>query len=102
MLPLELVNLRSLEYLGLRENNFDGQIPTELGLLQSQTFLDISDHECITEASIPSQVGNLLSLKTFYTKRSPLRGSLPIELFGLVSYEEFNLSENNLSGSLPL
>ena len=61
MLPSEIGDLRSLEYLELRENNFDGQIPTELGLLQSPTFLDISDHECITETSIPSQVGNLSS-----------------------------------------
>jgi len=69
MLPSEVVNLRSLEYLELRENNFDGQIPTELSLLQSLTFLDVSDHECITEASILSEVGNLSSLKIFYAKR---------------------------------
>ena len=102
MLSSEIGNLRSLEYLELRENNFDGQIPTDLGLLQSLTLLDISDLECITEASIPSEVGNLSSLKTFYTKRSRLRGALPTELFGLVSLEEFNLSENSLSGSLLL
>jgi len=56
--------------LELRENNFDWQIPTDLGLLQSLTLLDISDLESITEASIPSEVGNLSSLKTFYTNRS--------------------------------
>ena len=102
MLSSEIGNLRSLEYLELRENNFDGQIPAYLGLLQSLTLLDISDLECITEASIPSEVGNLSSLMTFYTKRSRLRGALPTELFGLVSLEEFNLSENSLSGSLLL
>ena len=102
MLSSEIGNLRSLEYLELRENNFDGQIPTDLGLLQSLTLLDISDLECITDASIPSEIGNLSSLKTFYTKRSRLRGALPTELFGLVSLEEFNLSENSLSGSLLL
>jgi len=33
MLPAEIGNLRSLEYLDIRKNSFDGQIPTELGLL---------------------------------------------------------------------
>ena len=92
MLSSKIGNLRSR----------DGQIPTDLGLLQSLTLLDIIDLECITEASIPSEVGNLSSLKTFYTRRSRLRSALPTELFGLVSLEEFNLSENSLSGSLLL
>ena len=58
--------------------------------------MDISDHECtsrITDASIPSEVGNLSSVKAFYRKRSRLRGTFPTELFGLVSLEEFNFSE---------
>jgi len=50
MLSSDIGNLRSLEYLELRENNFDGQIPTDLGVLQSLTLLDISDLECSTEA----------------------------------------------------
>ena len=64
MLSSEIGNLRSLEYLELRENNFDGHIPTDLGLLQSLTLLDISDLECIAEASMPSEVGNLSSPET--------------------------------------
>jgi len=102
MLPSEIGNLRSLEYLELRENNFDEQIPTEHGLLQILTFLDLSDHKCIAETSIPSEVGNLSSLKTFYAIRSRLRGTFSTELFGLASLEEFNFLENSLSGSLPL
>jgi len=46
-LPSEMSELRSLEYLELRENNFDGQIPTELGLLQNLTDLDISVHDIL-------------------------------------------------------
>ena len=97
----EIGNLRHLEFLELRENNFDGQIPTELGLLQSLTYLDISDHEYFTESTIPSEIGNLSSLKTLHMSRNGLSGTLPYELFGLISLQEMNLSWNSLHGSLP-
>jgi len=102
MLPSEIGNLRSLEYLELRKNSFDGKIPTELGLLQSLTYLDISDHEYFTEATIPSEIGNLSSLKALCMSRNGLRGTVPSELFGLVSLETLYLSWNSLRGSLPL
>jgi len=58
--------------------------------------LDISDHEYFTEATIPSKIGNLSSLKALCMSRNGLRGTVPSELFGLV------LSWNRLRGSLPL
>lgn len=63
MLPSEIGYLSSLKYLKVRKTSLDGQIPTELGLLQSLTYLDISYHEHLTEATIPSEVGNLSSLE---------------------------------------
>jgi len=102
MLPSEIGNLRTLEYLELRENSFDGQIPTELDLLQNLTYLDISDHKYLTEPTIPSEFGNLSSLKKLYMSYNGLRGTVPPELFDLVSLEELYLSGNSLSGSLPL
>jgi len=87
--------------LELRDNSFDGQIPTELGLLQNLTYLDISNHKYFTESTIPSELGNLSSLKKLYMSHSGLLGTVPPELFGLVSLEEMNLSWNSLSGSLP-
>ena len=58
--------------------------------------MDISDHEYFTEATIPSEIGNLSSLKALCMSRNGLRGTVPSELFGLV------LSWNRLRGSLPL
>ncbi len=64
--------------------------------------LDISNNQYFMEGSIPSEVGNLSSLKTLYMSGSRLRGTLPSEMFGLMSLEELDMSENRLSGSLPL
>ena len=70
--------------------------------MQSLTYLDISDHEYFTEATVPSEIGNLSSLKALCMSRNGLRGTVPSELFGLVSLEELYLSSNSLRGTLPL
>jgi len=44
MLSSEIGNLRSLEYLELQENNFDGTLPTELFGLVSLEELNLSEN----------------------------------------------------------
>ncbi|KAG5226231.1 receptor protein [Salix suchowensis] len=102
------VNLSSLS---MSMNNFQGQIPAEIGAYFPRLeFLMVSDNSF--DGSIPSSLGNMSSLQlldlsnNFLTGRThsniSLQGQIPGWIWNMSSLEFLDLSANNFSGPLPL
>jgi Leucine-rich repeat (LRR) protein len=98
-IPSELGNLQSLTKLDLYWNNYlSGQVPSELGNLQSLTELDLSYNAL--KGQIPSELGNLQSLTELDLSYNAFSGPIPEELYLMTNMERFSLQKNALSGSI--
>lgn len=112
------MNLFITDRLNLRENFYDGQIPSTIGdLPQTLAFLDLSANQLT--GTIPTEAGRLLQLtdlRLALSDRSPtpdgfcrgasnplgcLSGTIPTELGLLVNLRSLWLFSNNLTGMLP-
>uniref|UniRef100_A0A6N2N073 Uncharacterized protein n=1 Tax=Salix viminalis TaxID=40686 RepID=A0A6N2N073_SALVM len=100
----------NLSYLSMSMNNFQGQIPAEIGAyFPGLEFLMVSDNGF--DGSIPSSLGNMSSLQlldlsnNFLTGRThsniSLQGQIPGWIGNMSSLEFLDLSANNFSGPLP-
>lgn len=98
----------TLTTLNLSGNNFTGPIPLQgshASELLVQTpylqmeYLDLSSNS-LTDA-LPSEIGNLGSLKLLNLARNVFSGPLPSELSKLNSLEYLDLSGNNFTGKIP-
>ncbi len=98
-LPAEIGDLNSLNFLDLGFNNLSGTIPTELGNLTGLTFLDLGANEF--SGSIPVEIGNLINLTQLNLFGNELSGTIPNEIGNLFTLEELNLSYNELNGTIP-
>ncbi len=78
VIPAEIGQLASLEYLDLSRNRLTGTIPAELGQLASLTYLSLPDNQL--SGRIPSQLGRLASLTRPVLGDNRLRGTIPPEL----------------------
>ena len=58
------------------------------------------DHNSL-RGSIPTEIGNLTSLKGLFLKNNYLSGSIPTQIGSLTSLQFFYLYDNTLSGSIP-
>lgn len=97
-IPEEIGSLESLEVLDLGGNILTGSIPAALGNLENLQVLDLS-HNRLTR-SIPPELGNLESLRTMNLGGNLLWGSIPPEL-GNLRVEILDLSYNGLTGPIP-
>ena len=84
----------------LRKNNLTGTIPTELGDILSLQYLDLDTNK-IT-GSIPKEIGNLVNLEYLYLAGNKLTGSIPSELSQLSKLLLLYLSDNQLDGAIPV
>lgn len=106
------------DLLNLRENFYEGQIPSTIGdLPQTLAFLDLSANQWT--GTIPTEAGRLLQLTDLRLALSDraatpdgfcagpnnplgcLSGTIPTELGLLVNLKSLWLFSNNLSGMLP-
>ena len=76
-----------------------GPIPSELGELASLRSLDLGSNGL--SGSIPPELGKLARLAQLDFRFNNLSGSIPSELGGLVSLERMEVRHNHLSGSIP-
>ena len=70
-----------IEILELWDNKLVGPIPTELGNLDSLTYLDVARNSLT--GTIPTELGNLNSLAVLYIEENSLEGTIPMELWDI-------------------
>ncbi|CAH9127632.1 unnamed protein product [Cuscuta epithymum] len=92
--------LKSLSWLDLSANNFQGSIPPAFGQLVHLQFLDLSFN--IFNNSIPKELGRLQNLRALNLSHNSLSGPIPQELGQLQELEELFISSNRLNGSIPV
>ena len=89
-----------LQELELFWNHLSGSIPTELGNLVNLRSLSAGQNEL--SGSIPKELGQLGSLTGLDLWDNQLTGTIPPELGNLASLGFLNLSGNQLSGAIPV
>ncbi|KAF3793543.1 Receptor-like protein 12 [Nymphaea thermarum] len=88
-----------MKTIDLSYNNFEGEIPKEIGDLNRLQALRISNNKL--RGSLPKNFGGLRQLESLDLSHNYLSGEIPEELAELNFLEYLNLSYNNLSGRIP-
>ena len=85
-LALALTQINNLEMLYLRNNNFSGDLPAELGSLNSNGFADLREIAISHNefgGRLPESLGAHTMLQSLDASRNLLSGTLPTQLGGL-------------------
>ncbi|GLT40217.1 hypothetical protein SLA2020_143680 [Shorea laevis] len=80
-------------------NRFHGEIPEELGELNSLIVLNLSHNSL--NGHIPSSLGKLVELESLDLSSNKLKGRIPEQLTKLTFLSVLNLSHNELVGHIP-
>ncbi|KAJ6976512.1 receptor-like protein 9DC3 [Populus alba] len=93
-----LGNLTNLTYLDLSNNNFSSQIPSSFGNLVNLSYLDLSNNQLV--GPIHSQLNTLSNLRNLYLSNNLFNGTIPSFLFALPSLQSLDLHNNNFIGNI--
>ena len=85
--------------LELGENNLNGVLIPEIGLLDSLESLQLRDNSL--SGPIPSETGNLKQLTSLGLARNKLNGTIPPIIWDLTALRVLGLDGNNLTGTIP-
>ncbi|KAL4195865.1 hypothetical protein AMTRI_Chr04g180440 [Amborella trichopoda] len=85
--------------IDLSQNQLQGHIPTELGLLKGLIVLNISNNHLT--GSIPASFDQLRRIEVLDLSNNKLEGRIPPQLVLLYSLSTFSVANNNLSGVVP-
>ncbi len=80
-------------------SRISGPLPTQLGDLTSLRHLNLSGNKL--KGSIPEELGDLTDLKQLYLDGNKFTGSIPEELGDLTALKQLHLNGNELTGSIP-
>ena len=95
-----LGTLKNLTKIDLSDNDFTGELPTEIGdILYLEEFY--MNDLTLGGSSLPPEIGLLENLRIFSAVHSEIGGQLPEELGDLDMLETLHLDENTLKGALP-
>lgn len=92
-IPDEIGNLVSLQYLNLAVNNFEGNIPANIGKLSLLREMKL-DNNMFT--GLPSNLSALVNLEHLKLQRNQL-SVLPTDIGALVNLNSLDVSDNNLT-----
>jgi Leucine-rich repeat (LRR) protein len=95
-----LANSTNLESLGINDNNFGGVLP-EIVSNFSTNLKGITFGRNQIHGSIPTEIGNLISLDTLSLETNQLHGIIPSSIGKLQNLAALYLNENKISGSIP-
>ncbi|XP_059663717.1 receptor-like protein 9DC3 [Cornus florida] len=99
-IEIELVRILTIfTTIDLSSNNFQGQIPNFIGMLNSLRLLNFS-HNSLA-GHIPSSLKNLRMLESLDLSSNQLVGEIPWQLTSLTFLSILNLSQNHLVGPIP-
>ncbi|GKV33110.1 hypothetical protein SLEP1_g41654 [Rubroshorea leprosula] len=97
---VELVRILEIfTTIDFSSNQFHGQIPDELGELNSLLLLNLSHNSL--NGQIPSSLGKLAELESLDLSSNKLEGRIPEQLTKLTFLSVLNLSHNELVGHIP-
>ncbi|XP_022136101.1 receptor-like protein kinase HAIKU2 [Momordica charantia] len=96
--PVEVTNLKNLNWLYLSNCSLTGEIPRSIGNLTQLRNLEFSEN--YITGTIPAEIGNLRNLWQLEFYGNQLTGKLPVGLRNLTSLTNFDASMNHLQGDL--
>ncbi|KAF8026484.1 hypothetical protein BT93_F3076 [Corymbia citriodora subsp. variegata] len=99
ILPSQLSNLSSLQYLNLFQNSFSGEIPSSFGHLTALRQINLAKNSI--SGLIPVNLSSCSSLEEISFDSNNISGELPAELGSLAELKILDVSVNNLTGSIP-
>lgn len=92
--------LVSLQYIDISGNSIDGNLPPNIGLLNSLTKLILSGNRL--SGQIPPGIGSCSRLQLLDLSNNQLSGEIPGSIGKIMSLDiAVNLSSNDLSGPIP-
>ncbi|KAJ8764706.1 hypothetical protein K2173_007795 [Erythroxylum novogranatense] len=88
----------ALVAIDLSSNEFQGEIPSSIGLLKMAKVLNFSNNKF--SGGIPSNFGGLTNLESLDLSQNTIAGRIPPQLTQLTFLAYFNVSYNQLEGPL--
>ncbi|KAG8378351.1 hypothetical protein BUALT_Bualt08G0128300 [Buddleja alternifolia] len=95
-----LTNCRYLQVLQISANPLNGVLPTSIGNL-STSLQEFHAAECNIMGAIPSEIGNLSSLRELVLVSNQLTGFIPTTIGKLKQLQGIYLYDNRLQGYIP-